>query len=184
MRDLKSDLEFWQACKGLQAETAYVTPFICVVNSIVTEAIERAIASEEILASHAPAGHNVTNQQYQETRDKAAAFREESDIQRVSIQKLSAQVVGLRDCLDEAIELIEDIRDGNYIPDTFTTQPWKEILSQPDPGADIRERMEKLEAVADQVHKTCKNRCRMIHCQSGCPFYEAKIALAALGDRP
>jgi hypothetical protein len=49
MRDLKSDLEFWQACKGLQAETAYVTPFIDVINDIVPEAIERAIEAESFI---------------------------------------------------------------------------------------------------------------------------------------
>ena len=32
------------------------------------------------------------------------------------------------DCLSEAIDLMEDVRTGNYKPDSFTTQPWKKAL--------------------------------------------------------
>ena len=34
----------------------------------------------------------------------------------------------LKDCLKEAVDLMEDIIKGKYEPDSFTTQPWKKIL--------------------------------------------------------
>jgi hypothetical protein len=34
----------------------------------------------------------------------------------------------LRDCLSELVDLMEDVRTGNYSPDSFTTQPAKRVL--------------------------------------------------------
>jgi len=34
----------------------------------------------------------------------------------------------LKSCLSEAIDLMEDVRSGDYKPDYFTTQPWKRVL--------------------------------------------------------
>ena len=35
----------------------------------------------------------------------------------------------LEECLREAIILMEDVRTGDYKPDTLTTQPWKQKRS-------------------------------------------------------
>jgi hypothetical protein len=118
----------------------------------------------------------------QREANRQAHIREENDLQRASIQQLLAQVVGLRDCLDEATELIADIRDGNYIPDTFTTQPWKKILSSPDPGAEIRERMAKLEAIAEAAQEILAVKADNYSCLK--LWSNLSLSLAALGDRP
>ena len=41
-----------------------------------------------------------------------------------------AKVEELESCLREAIDLMEDIREGNYKPDSFTTQPWHTVLEK------------------------------------------------------
>ena len=33
------------------------------------------------------------------------------------------------DCLKEAIILMNDVRTGDYKPDSFTTQPWEKALT-------------------------------------------------------
>jgi hypothetical protein len=40
----------------------------------------------------------------------------------------------LEELLQEAIDLMEDIRDGIYEPDSFTTQPWRAALKQEQDG--------------------------------------------------
>jgi hypothetical protein len=159
---------------------------------------------------------------FKDAEFEVAALREENDIQRYSIQQLSkqwnginteneklwvrsieaetrnselsAQVVGLSNVLKNINAcckpfvrisgLAEDIAKACY-----------DALSSPDPGADIRERMAKLEAVAAASKEICKE-CREegksegwhILCeeQGGreCEFRFIKDALAALGDRP
>ena len=65
----------------------------------------------------------------------------------------------------------------------------KKVLSSPDPGADIRERMAKLEAVAVAAESTpfryCedKTKCTEVVSRFGCPLFPLCQALAALGDR-
>ena len=144
------------------------------------------------------------NRVYKELQDQNAALREKTDLQRHSIQQLSAQVVGLREILVKTLpiigELAESIGYGYYKPvdpRDFTPdfeccskteisnwkndcvkaesgeeigdirlwglgtykikdpemielrEKMKTILTQPDPGAKIRERMRKLEAAAE-----------------------------------
>lgn len=36
----------------------------------------------------------------------------------------------LETCLSEAIDLMEGIREGDYEPDSFTTQPWVILLGE------------------------------------------------------
>lgn len=36
----------------------------------------------------------------------------------------------IRECLEEAVDLMEDVLAGNYKPDSFTTQPWRSALSK------------------------------------------------------
>jgi hypothetical protein len=35
----------------------------------------------------------------------------------------------VRECLLEAIDLMEDVKEGTYKPDSLTTQPWKKVVS-------------------------------------------------------
>jgi len=42
----------------------------------------------------------------------------------------------LEECLREAIILMEGIREGEYKPDSFTTQPWRKALGQTDETTD------------------------------------------------
>lgn len=48
------------------------------------------------------------------------------DIQQKRIDELS-------ELLSEAIDLMEDTRNGEYKPDSLTTQPWRLALQQPLP---------------------------------------------------
>jgi hypothetical protein len=80
--------------------------------------------------------------------DEFIALREENDLQRDSIQQLSAQVAGYRNILKvihagctpflKTSDLAKDIAYACY-----------KALSNPDPGAEIMDRMKKLEAVAE-----------------------------------
>jgi broad-specificity NMP kinase len=45
------------------------------------------------------------------------------------ITQLETENKRLRECLSEAIDLVESVRTGEYKPDSFTTQPWKKALS-------------------------------------------------------
>ena len=36
----------------------------------------------------------------------------------------------LEELLQEAVNLMEDVREGIYKPDSFTTQPWRAALKQ------------------------------------------------------
>ena len=46
------------------------------------------------------------------------------------VDALEAKVEELTECLTEAVDLMEDIREGEYKPDSFTTQPWRAALKQ------------------------------------------------------
>ena len=87
------------------------------------------------------------NRVYKELQDRSAALREENDLQRHSIQQLSAQVVKLMNLLKNIYAVC--------IPFTNTSDLAKEVipacieaLNAPVPSAEIMERMAKLEAVA------------------------------------
>jgi thiamine phosphate synthase YjbQ (UPF0047 family) len=80
--------------------------------------------------------------------EELAGYKEENDLQRDSIQQLSAQVAGYRNILKvihagctpflKTSDLAKDIAYACY-----------KALSNPDPGAEIMDRMKKLEAVAE-----------------------------------
>lgn len=38
------------------------------------------------------------------------------------------RIAELEELLSEAVDLMEDVRTGDYTPDSFTTQPWKKAL--------------------------------------------------------
>ncbi len=172
--------------------------------------------------------------------EELQGYRETYDLQRDSIQQLSAQVVELREMLAKTLpiigELAESIGYGYYKPEDprdFTPdfeccskteisnwkndcvkaesgeeigdiRAWgmgtykiknpgmielrdkmKTILSQPDPGAEIMERMKKLEAVAEAL---CNYRkFASVYCdqQENIAWQKVEKALAALaGDAP
>ena len=46
------------------------------------------------------------------------------------IKDLQTKNERLKECLNEAVELMEDVENGNYTPDSFTTQPWKVELKE------------------------------------------------------
>ena len=82
--------------------------------------------------------------------DEIAALREENDLQRHSIQQLSAQVAGLR----EGLKWLRSISythedDLNPWPSKETRDYIDGLITSPNPGAEIMERMKKLEAVAE-----------------------------------
>jgi hypothetical protein len=73
------------------------------------------------------------------------------------------KAVELIECLQEAIDLMESVRNGEYSPDTFTTQPWKRIISEliphPEPLTAKKLRDEKADYVMyvqDDVDYKCK----------------------------
>jgi len=44
--------------------------------------------------------------------------------------KVRDKLIGeCRECLSEAIDLMNNVRSGDYIPDSFTTQPWDTLLA-------------------------------------------------------
>jgi hypothetical protein len=175
MRDLKEDLEFWQACKGLQAETAYVTPFIDVINNIVPEAIERAIAAEELVTRLQNELVKSTAQD-EEWHCEFSELREVCDHQRYSIQQLSAQVVEAQSDNASILKAYQEtIR--HFEEDGRVSCDWN-VLESAHPGADIRERMEKLEAVAKEAEKATNNLKIDRHCN----YVVAPTSLSKLLD--
>ena len=82
-----------------------------------------------------------------------ATLTEENDIQRQAIQNLSAQVVGLTDCL-----LSFPFKQHNPecgCPECQWLGKREKFLKEPDPGAEIRERLAKLEKVAEAAQAVC-----------------------------
>lgn len=51
-----------------------------------------------------------------------------ADWLRKELEARENEVVEIRKCLSEAIDLMEDVITGDYKPDSFTTQPWKNAL--------------------------------------------------------
>lgn len=41
---------------------------------------------------------------------------------------MEKEIKDLRECLAEAIHLMEDVYAGDYKPDLFTTQPWRKVM--------------------------------------------------------
>lgn len=156
-RDFKADLEEWHS--DLIHGTRSTDWFYLVDNYI-----ERALKAEEELARLGKRFPVTIDKKTQVIVDRKAfdacmgdnaALREENDLQRHSIQQLSAQVAGLREGLTniaEAKEIRVQQPFGAVIctPSMESLQRYAwDILHQPDPGAEIMERMKKLEAVAE-----------------------------------
>jgi len=132
------------------------------------EAIERAIAAEEEfknekkycieMSTEYLKIINKNNEKLHETENQLSALREANDLQRDSIQRLSAQVAGLRESLQEWSDYLESTK--SFTGDNFKPmrRRMKQALSSPDPGAEIRERMAKLEAVLNDIYPAIAGR--------------------------
>jgi len=117
---------------------------------IVMEFLQRAIDAE----AQVTALENHTEwliRTSQEMQSSHATLTEENDIQRQAIQNLSAQVVAYRDCL-------EQIGKGICESNIYGIKMYvNELLASPDPGAEIRERLEKLKKVAEAAESICES---------------------------
>ena len=180
--------------------------FIAAARAGWPEAIERAIKAESKNTKEYEFLYNV----FDKVKDEAeqlkadnAALREENDHQRHSIQQLSAQVAELREGLEYALEQWEVYADeglcddDSYLLDTDDMEGVKyreiaEILSRPNPGADLLAKIERLEAVAEAAQNFMDEEgcptghvssCRysIEECKSKiCPQEKLAKALAAL----
>ena len=178
MRDLKADLREWNSdlINGIRSTDWFY---------LAGEYIERAIDAEEELEKQqqlfeAQTGRNVEiikrlNERKKEVCDDNAALREENDLQRHSIKQLSAQVAAYREAIADAIYHLE-------YGDTWTTEKLKNTLSQPDPGAEIMERMKKLEAVAEALRNYRKFASVYCDQQENIAWQKVEKALADLGE--
>jgi len=169
MRDLKADL------KGLQANPSDWTEL---PRGLVVEYLERAIAAGKKNTESYDLLYGVFDKVKEEAEllkiDKAA-LTEENDIQRASIQQLSAQVVGLREALEKLARLGNEPHYGNSIGNEIA----KQALASPDPGEKHRERMSKMQAVVDAANELYEKHCK--DCKAGfytigplllvCPFH-------------
>ena len=134
-RDLKADLEEWHS--DLIHGTGKTDWFYLVENYI-----NRAIEAEE----------------------KAAYLTEENDIQRQAIQNLSSQVVELRDVLNDIYpDIAGHVILLKYAGEEKAANDWNIVatkifkaIDSPAPGAEIRERLAKLEKFAESAQAYCK----------------------------
>jgi len=141
-RDLKADLEEWHS--DLIHGTRKIDWFYLVENYI-----NRAIEADEELRILKE--RLIISDRWINNEEKAAALTEENDIQRQAIQNLSAQVVAYRDCL-------EQIGKGICESNIYGIKMYvNELLASPDPGAEIRERLEKLERAAESAQRLCES---------------------------
>lgn len=188
MRDLQADLELCsKATKGSWAVNSHPAGWIDIINPLEDtnkriatvvemgdaefvaaartgwpEAIERALAAEETMAMWKGICENSPTQELDEQhyKEKIAALREENDLQRHSIQQLSAQVAELRDAL-ESIKKHECppiyTRDGhclNAIKGCFECMAGYHLERiSSNPGADLLAKIAKLEAVAEAARE-------------------------------
>ena len=71
-------------------------------------------------------GHYMLSSDY----DTAVITREMWEVERAKLNHDAEQnVAALVEALEELIDLVEDIRDGSYIPDSFTLQPARAALA-------------------------------------------------------
>jgi len=169
----------------------------------VKEYLERALKAEE-LVTLLQDDLNKTIEKCAPEHEELQGYKETYDLQRHSIQQLSAQVVGLREGLEYALnqwEIYADaglFDDESYLTDTddlegIKYREIKNLLTQPDPGAEIRERMTRLEKVAEEAKDVFKDcfadeegfiRCDGYNCDccNDCGAKKLIDALAALKE--
>lgn len=139
-------------------------PFIAAAREGWPEAIERAIKAEEEYAKLQK--YHVDKQteyvdMYKKLNDKKSALTEESDLQRASIQQLSAQVVALQEGLKYSLEQWAMYADAGQIEGYYLCEgndsegekynSIRQLLSSPDPGKQYREKVAKMQRVVDNA---------------------------------
>ena len=86
------------------------------VNKLITEALDLA-------------GQEGNDEPEHDLLQRLAIYCKDLVTAQDIINEMSVQrVFELRDCLAEAVDLVDDIREGDYKPDSFTTQPWRAAL--------------------------------------------------------
>lgn len=172
-------------CASISPKT-FNAQFVAAAREGWPEAIERAIAAEEEfknekkycieMSTEYLKIINKNNEKLHETENQLSALREANDLQRHSIQQLSAQLADYRkvimDCPIEA-------QDGCNCPDCKAVRRCENVL-QGDPGAEIMERMKKLEAVAEALRNYRKFASVYCDQQENIAWQKAEKALAAL----
>lgn len=175
-RDLRADLREWNSdlINGIRSTDWFY---------LAGEYIERALKAEKKNIE----SYDLLYGAFDKVKDEAeqlkadnAALREENDLQRDSIQQLSAQVAAYRKVI---IDCPIEAQDGCNCPDCKAVRNCENILyTQSNPGADLLAKIERLEAVAEAakpigICPNCDNNCRY------CPIIDLQQALAALeGD--
>ena len=157
-RDLRADLEYCQnRIKEGRLHNTQVWDFVGMVINAWPEAINRAIAAEEELSQikNHPENRGLislledTLKQKVLILDDNAALREENDIQRQGIQKLSAQVAGLRELLTAYPYELHN--PDCKCPECEWLDKREKLLASPDPG-------EKIMGVVEAATKLIKER--------------------------
>jgi len=166
-RDLRADLEGLQKNQSEWSELP---------KKIIVEYIERAIKAEEELEKQQQLFTAQTDRNVEIIKRLNERKREVCEANDL----LSAQAAAYRKVI---IDCPIEAQDGCNCPDCKAVRNCENILyTQPDPGADLLAKMEKLEAVAEAakpigICPNCDNNCRY------CPIIDLQQALAALeGD--
>lgn len=149
VRDLKADFEEWHS--DLINGTRSTDWFYLVDNYI-----ERAIAAEEELAKIRLCIGDIENEcditeylknQFNSARSDNATLREENDLQRQSIQDLSAQVVAYQKMLADIKKYFDNPdKYGGAWPEYYSAII-EQVLASPDPGAKVKTVVEKAQAL-------------------------------------
>lgn len=71
---------------------------------------------------------HVSNDALKDADDAKETLAEFFSTALTQLSEQAARVKVLEENLQEAVDLMEDVRTGEYKPDSFTTQPWREAL--------------------------------------------------------
>lgn len=151
MRDLKVDLETWATMRITHERLEFA-------DTVVEEALTRAIAAEELCAAFREElahKHNLLND-YKLAKDK---LEEKNDQQRQAIQNLSCQVAGLREGLKQIVNILDcnECVFGNmnelcqHVPCSHREMQniIQQHISSPDPGEKHRRVIEAAKEAAE-----------------------------------
>jgi hypothetical protein len=116
--------------------------------------------------------------------DELSALREENDLQRQSIQDLSAQVVALSEVLNQTERYMTE---KGVSHEYAIMKNIRKVLATPDPGVDIKGVVEAAKDICGKCETECHEEGWDTNCEVGqhCDFIPVKMALSALkgGER-